>query len=271
MPAKQKAKTPRKRASKAAPAASPTPEASVDRFGNRVDQLGDPLLETPTPDPSAVRRAVKFDRESDSDAGVLTMTEQLSGEVFVFVLSALPVEVRVKAAHYGIVRKIDNSKDPVEAARQIMAGGWPGRVVKTGKTAKPKRYAMPVEAIHRVSGRALEDCKATWDSLNETQKKELKLDHRILAAIDAIRGERSGAKQVESSVVDALIPGPAVQHQYAPGGPPTQSGVTTTVQAAIPPQPAPQLHYDDRGNIILQPEPGLSTPTMSPPWAPPNT
>lgn len=141
--------------------------------------------------------------------------EDLSGVDFDFVdgtslgiaLSDLPEEIVKNLALHGLSQKVGDSYAGTETvedaisqangvAARLKAGDW--KAAREGGGGRPK-ITLIVEALHRATGKELEECRELVASMEDDAVKELKKHPQVHAHITAINAERAAERAAKAA------------------------------------------------------------------------
>ena len=207
----------------------------------------------PTPKPALIRTdQIQFDENGLPliESNIIVQIEG-SEEFRQVYLNQLTAQVKIRAALDGIFAKIRKAKEPFVLLDQMLAGTWPEGRKSPGSGG---RVPMAVEALQRVTGKTLDECKAVWAAKDDVGKKAIQGDARIRQMIIQIREERSGRT---ASGLDELFKEPP-----APVG-------GQEVPATAPPAPLPAPTAPPTAPVV--PQVPQTAPEAAGRGAPPGT
>lgn len=132
-----------------------------------------------------------------------------NGEVLSVAFSDLNDEIKDRLFQHGLSQKVGDASAGTETVEEaiaetkrviarLVAGDWKS-VREAG--AGPK-IGLLVEALARLTGRSVEDCRMVVDSLEDDKRKALRGHQQIKAVMADIRAEREKAKAKEEGEVD---------------------------------------------------------------------
>lgn len=132
----------------------------------------------------------------DTEAGIVSFTFT-NGRVLSIIPGDLPVDMFTRLALHGVAQKVGDSyagaTTPDEAyanaeavIEALYAGQWNAGRESTG--------GILVEAIARLTGKPIAECKAAFDALPEASQKAIAADVKVAAMVATIRLERAKAK-----------------------------------------------------------------------------
>lgn len=132
----------------------------------------------------------------DANEGLFVI-EWTDNEVVKVRLDGFSENMLAQLALHGLKQKVmdatntraeslDEAKDLAQATiGQLQAGEWTRRAEGTG--------GILVQALHRATGRSLDECRAATKALSAKKKRELEKVPEVAAAIAAIHEERAKA------------------------------------------------------------------------------
>lgn len=140
-------------------------------------------------------------KKIDVEAETVTFTFE-DGRVIVFYLSEMSQAQIRRLALFGANHKIGDSysqaksvDDAHEAAFDTLDvlkdGGWSQTKSSTG--------GMFIEALSRLTGQPIEDCKVMFDGLDEKAQDILRKEARVVAMVATIRAEKAAAKAAKAT------------------------------------------------------------------------
>lgn len=140
----------------------------------------------------------------DAEQGLVTITPE-GGEAITANLADMPDEIVRQLALHGLSQKLGDSyagagqeENPVAVITanvtglidQLKAGTWSSR---SGGGGGP-RVTLLAEAIHRVTGKELEECTAVVGDMSNEDKATWRKHPQVAKAIAEIRAEREAEK-----------------------------------------------------------------------------
>lgn len=156
--------------------------------------------------------AKKAEKKIEGD--VLTIKFLASNEELVVDINTIPAETLSRLAMHGLSQKIGDSYAGAEAeesyaraaavAKDLQEGNWSTRVA-----AGSPRSTQLAEALHRVTGKTLEEACAKIEELDDESKKGLRTHPQIKAALAAIKSEKAAADAAKAA--EALADAPALE------------------------------------------------------------
>lgn len=121
--------------------------------------------------------------------------EFTDGTTITTELDGMNEEIVQKLAIHGLSQKIGDSYAGAESVaeaislaegvfKNLLAGLWGAKVARGGKI---------VEALHRVTGKAVEECLDLWQGMDDGRQKELRKHADIKKALADMEAERAAA------------------------------------------------------------------------------